>query len=262
MPQRSRMTCFVARSTIGSGGYCDRRVRCVSCAMLFRRRATSPRHYNLEREYALSGNTRSSSTYELLLRMEAASEEAARLYQHGWKHHAWPMIFRRRLRRLFAEQDFRWNHFEVATVHCYMLTCPPAMIPVCVWIISRLGVAPNLVELMSLRRSLSPQRRRHLAKALRRLKAWAALRQLAAENPNDDQIQRIATAPPSLRTFAERLKNFTSAVDKSHAEEVHTPSQMDFWAVDRGWQRSPPKSVELIRRILRHIQQLVHWHPN
>jgi hypothetical protein len=136
------------------------------------------------------------------------------------------------------------------------------MIPVCVWIISRLNVVPNLVELMSLRRSLSPQRRRHLAKALRRLHAWAALRQLAAENPNDDRIQRIATAPPSPRTFAERLKNFTSAVDKSHAVEVHTPSQMDFWSADHRWQRSPPKSIEFIRRILRHIHQLVHWHAN
>jgi len=242
-------------------------IRWVRCAMLFRRGAASPRNFDPERVYrrhnaAWSGDIRSNALYQLLLRMEAASEQAAKLQRHGWRNHAWPMSFRHELRRLFAEYDVRSNYGEVAIVHYYMLACPPAMIPVCVWIISRLGVAPNLSEIMSLRRSLSPQRRRHLAKALRRLKAWAALRQLAAENPNDHRIQRLATSPPSPRTFAERLKNFAETVDQSHAGDVHTPSQMEYWAVDRWWQRSPPKSIEFIRRILRHIHRLVHLNAN
>ena len=236
--------------------------------MFFGRAASSPRKYDPERHYrqrkklTWAEDIRSSPLYQLLLRMEAASERASKLRHQGWKSHVWPMAFRQQLRRLFANYDVRSNHGEAAVVHLYMLTAPTPMIPVCVWILSRLHHTPSLDELMLLRRSLSPQRRRHLAKALRRLKAWAALRQLAAENPNDEQIQRLATSPPSQRTFAERLKNFTSSVDQSRADEVHTPSKMDFWAADRRWQPSPPKSVEFIRRILRHIHQLVHWKAN
>jgi len=150
----------------------------------------------------------------------------------------------------------------VDIVRAYMLDCPPAMLPICVWMIGRFRRGIPIHELASLRHSLSPSVRRHLAKTLRRLEAWSLLRVVAAENPNDDRIQWFATGRATHRPFSERLETFTAKLDDSHAGEVHTPSQMKFWASDRRWQRSPPKSVEYIRRILRHIQQLVHWNAN
>ena len=50
--------------------------------------------------------------------------------------------------------------------------------------------------------------------------------------------------------FAERLDKFTRNVDDSHAGEVVTPSRMPFWALERSWDYTAPKSVVLIRRML------------
>ena len=107
-----------------------------------------------------------------------------------------------------------------------MLTCPPSMIPICVWMIGRFRRGMPIHELASLRHSLSPSVRRHLAKTLRRLEAWSLLRVMAAENPNDDRIQWFATAPTTHRPFSERLEMFTASLDDSHAGEVATPSRM------------------------------------
>ena len=56
----------------------------------------------------------------------------------------------------------------------------------------------------------SPQIRKHVAKALRRLEAWSLLDEMAAAYPDDDKIQWFANAPTTHRPFAERL------------EELHT----------------------------------------
>jgi hypothetical protein len=140
----------------------------------------------------------------------------------------------------------------------YLNYCPDEMIPICVWLIGKSTDRFRQYDLKAFAHHPSGQVRRHLAKALRRLEAWAVLRQMAANYPDDVRLQWFALAPTVRRSFHERLQNFQQHIDDSHVGEVHTPSQMPFWAANRPWQRSPPKSVELIRRILRHIQQLVH----
>jgi hypothetical protein len=66
-------------------------------------------------------------------------------------------------------------------------------------------------------------------------------------------------AKKSRRSFTERLDNFTRNVDDSHADEVFTPSRMPFWALERSWEYTAPKSVVLIRRMLRRIRHWVRW---
>jgi len=144
----------------------------------------------------------------------------------------------------------------------YLNYCPAEMIPICVWLIGKSTDRFRQYDLKAFAHYPSPQVRRHVAKALRRLEAWAVLRQMAASYPDDQKIQWFALAPTVRRSFHERLQNFQRHVDGSQVPEVHIPSQMEFWAADLRWKRSPPKSIEYIRRLLRHIQQLVHWNAS
>jgi hypothetical protein len=107
----------------------------------------------------------------------------------------------------------------------------------------------------------SPQIRKHVAKALRRAEAWVLLDDMARAFPSDAKVQWFACAnlPASKRSFAERLHNFAQHVDDSHVGEVYTPSRMPFWALERRWDRTAPKSVVLIRRMLRRIRHWVRW---
>jgi hypothetical protein len=106
-----------------------------------------------------------------------------------------------------------------------------------------------------------PQVRKHVAKALRRLEAWVLLEEMAAQYPEVVKIQWYAQAPRAHRPFAERLSNFVKSVDDSHAGEVVTPSRMPFWAAERAWDYTPPKSVEFMRR-MRRIRHWVRWGVN
>jgi hypothetical protein len=40
---------------------------------------------------------------------------------------------------------------------------------------------------------------------------------------------------------------------------VSTSSRMPYWALERSWERSPPKSIVFIRRMLRRIRHWVRW---
>jgi hypothetical protein len=204
-----------------------------------------------------AGGITGSPFYNLLMRMEAAALEASKFNWAQQKRHAWPLRFRSELRKLFTEFDIRWNAGELEILQFYMIRCPFSMVPVCVWIFSRLSNRENIGELKSLRNRLPPSTRKHLAKALRRLQAWSLLGELAAENPHDGRIQWFAHAAPTQLSFARRLERFTASVDQSHATEVQTPSQMKYWDSGLVWQLTPPKSRELIRRILKHIHRLV-----
>jgi hypothetical protein len=105
----------------------------------------------------------------------------------------------------------------------------------------------------------SPVVRKHVAKALRRLEAWPLLEEMAAAHPEDERLRWFATAPTTKRPFSDRLRNFRSDIDASHAAEVATPSQMPFWTQEGSWERTPPKSVAMIRRMLRRIRHWVRW---
>jgi hypothetical protein len=149
--------------------------------------------------------------------------------------------------------------YYVPSIKYYISTCPAEMIPLSIWLWGQCANRFRLYGLSVFCHSSQPRVRRHVAKVLRRLEAWALLNEMAAAYPDDAKIQWYATAPTTPRTFAARLKKFTTNVDASHSDEVSTPSRMPFWASDSFWARTPPKSALLIRRMLRRIQHWVRW---
>jgi hypothetical protein len=148
---------------------------------------------------------------------------------------------------------------SIDTIRLYLCRCPSEMVPVCVWLWGKCVDRFRLYGLSRFCHSSSQQVRRHVAKTLRRVEAWALLDEMAVAYPDDTRIRWYATAPTTHRPFTKRLKKFTANVDDSHADEVHTPSQMPYWTSEETWERTPPKSLDLIRRILRRIQHWVHW---
>lgn len=168
---------------------------------------------------------------------------------------------KRRVRMLRHRADFRWiiARGHPAVFKLYLSNCPAEMVPLAIWLWGRCAHRFRLYGLAEFGDDSSPAVRKHVAKALRRLEAWAPLREMTAAYPDDAKIQWYATAPTTHRSFAERLKNFTSSVDDSHADEVVTPSSMPFWAVETFWSYTPPKSVFLIRRMLHRIRHWVRW---
>jgi hypothetical protein len=133
------------------------------------------------------------------------------------------------------------------------------MIPLCVWLLGQFAEPRRLYGLPPFRFDPSPQIRKHVAKALRRAEAWTMLDEMAQAFPHDAKVQWFANAPTTRRSFAERLDQFARNVDDSHANEVFTPSRMPFWAIQRSWDHTAPKSAALIRRMLRRIRHWVRW---
>lgn len=206
-----------------------------------------------------SGNLRKTPTFELLKRIEAACGRVEVESDHDLGRRSVLLPFRSELRTLVAGFDSRCNNGEVDIVRYYLLTCPRTMIAICIWLIGRFTDRMHLYELKTFRHDSSPHVRRHVAKALRRLEAWRLLREMAKADPSDARIQWFAGAPTTHRTFAERLRNFASNLDDSHAGDVATPSRMPFWAQEDSWDRTSPKSVLFIRRMLRRIRHWVRW---
>jgi hypothetical protein len=194
-----------------------------------------------------------------LQRIESASGQIQDKADGDLGNRTWLLPFRDELRGLLAGFDSRCNIGEVDVVRCYLLTCPRTMIAICVWLVGEFSDRTHLYELKTFRHDPSPQMRRHVAKALRRLEAWSLLREMAAANRDDARIQWFARAPTTHAPFAERLKNYKRCVDDSHAGEVATPSRMPFWTGVSAWERTPPKSVAFIRRMLRRIRHRVRW---
>jgi hypothetical protein len=85
------------------------------------------------------------------------------------------------------------------------------------------------------------------------------LQQMARRCSGDARIQWLAASPLIRRSFSERLQNYKRDVDDSLADEVATPSRMIYWARENALEYTPPKSRELIRRMLRRIQHWVRW---
>jgi hypothetical protein len=162
------------------------------------------------------------------------------------------MPYRARLRRAI-------QFGQLESIKLYLADCPTEMIPLGVWLWAQCADRFRLYGLSAFCNDRSPLVRKHVAKALRRLEAWALLEEMAAACPDDARIQWFAHAPISYRSFPERLKRFARNVDDTHASEVSTPSRMPYWALERSWDYTAPKSVDLIRRILRRIRHWVRW---
>jgi hypothetical protein len=236
--------------------------------MLFRKRRELPEPRNYTPSAALptrwhwSRDIRRSPTYKLLQRIEAASVRMQEKGAADTSNRNWLLPYRRELRRLLAGFDSRYDKTEIDVVRCYLLACPQSMIAICVWLMGEFSDRKHLHGLTIFRHDPSPQIRRHIAKALRRLEAWSYLRDMADANRDDARIQWFATAPTPHAPFAKRLENYKRCVDDSHAGEVATPSRMPFWTGVRSWERTPPKSVVYIRRMLRRIRRWVRSSAN
>jgi hypothetical protein len=165
----------------------------------------------------------------------------------------WLLRFRREL---------RWaiHKGHLPTIKHYVRVGPAEMAPIAIWLWGRCTDRFRLYGLSSYCNNQSPQVRKQVAKALRRVEAWSRLNEMAAAHPDDAKVQWFAKTPITRRRpFAERLSSFVQSVDDSHADEVVTPSSMPFWAVEHTWDYTPPKSVQLIRRMLRRIRHWVRW---
>ncbi|HJQ81200.1 MAG TPA: hypothetical protein VJ828_14665 [Lacipirellulaceae bacterium] len=216
-------------------------------------REFAPTLRDRQRWRLLSANSRSHRhTFRLLKKIEfersaAISSAALRAAPLGWL--------------LSYRDDLRWaiEHAPVEPIKLYLTQCPLDMVPIAVWLWGKCADRFRLYGLSGFCYYRSPMVRKHVAKALWRLEAWSLLDEMAAAFPDDEKIHWFASAPISHGPFEERLENFKRNVDDSHAGEVATPSRMPFWAAERVWDYTPPKSVALIRRMLQRIRHWVRW---
>ena len=169
--------------------------------MLFRKRRAlpEPRNYTptaaLQRRWHWSRDIRKSPTYKLLQRIESAS---GRIQGKAAGDPTSVLGFCRFATSsvgFWPDSILAVTTAEVDVVRCYLLTCPRTMIAICVWLVGEFSDRKHLYELKTFRHDPSPQIRRHVAKALRRLEAWSYLRDMAAADRDDARIQWFATAP-------------------------------------------------------------------
>jgi hypothetical protein len=173
------------------------------------------------------------------------------LLSTGSLPHTWLLPFRSDFRRLLTDE----NMPEIESLAHGDATLRPLY----VWLLSHSGYPYRLYAIRRLGGDPSPHVRKHVAKALQRLEAWWLLDDMAAMYPEDARVRWFAQSPVTHRPFAERLKTFARNVDETYASEVLTPSRMPFWALERSWVRTPPKSREFIRRMLWRIRHWVRW---
>jgi hypothetical protein len=191
-------------------------------------------------------------TFKLLKQVESARAHVIASTAGNMGGRDWLLPYRDEFRRAI-----QFGRLE--SIKLYLVDCPTEMVPVGVWLWAQCADRFRLYGLSAFCNDQSPLVRRHVAKALRRLEAWALLDEMAAACPDDARIQWFAHAHTTRRPFPDRLENFTRNVDDSHADEVFNPSRMPFWALERSWDYTAPKSVALIRRMLRRIRHWVRW---
>jgi hypothetical protein len=98
--------------------------------------------------------------------------------------------------------------------------------------------------------------RREAVRALRRLEAWAELREIAKFD-FDEQIRRMAT-PRESRDFSSRLSRFTGRL-QLFAWDAPRP-EFRLLTTLNPKESGRPKSTDWIARLLHHIQFLVRGH--
>jgi hypothetical protein len=205
-----------------------------------------------------SAHFRRTSTYKVLCTVEAACREAAKCGGSTGLR-SWLSPYRQDLRGIYADFNPNCNEGETGIIRWYMTSCPLEMLPICIWLLGKCSNRFRLYGIGSYRHHVWSRVRVQVAKALRRSEAWKLLKDMAATYPYDARIEWYASAPNTPRPFGERLSQFAKTIDDSHAGEVVTPSRMPYWAMEKSWDYSPPKSIAAIRRMLRRIRHWVRW---
>lgn len=166
--------------------------------------------------------------------------------------HVWLLPFR---------DDFRQmkSMGAVAEIQDFVRYGDGEMRHVGIWLLSQQASRFELLEIDRYCYDSSATVRKHVAKALRRLEVWNLIVEMPETFANDAWINCFTPSLNDHRPFRERLEDFARNVDDSHASEVATPSRMPYWAMRQEWEYTPPKSRELIRRMLRRIRHWVRW---
>lgn len=130
-----------------------------------------------------------------------------------------------------------------------------------IWLLGRIGNRYTATLVSSLGNDGDVRVRKEVAKALRRLKAWVELREIAARE-DDPVVRRFATqAEIPHREFSERMTRFldndVEVVEQRHEADPATKSLHVNTTIGDG---TPPRSRWYIRLILEHIRWLVGKH--
>jgi hypothetical protein len=191
-------------------------------------------------------------TLKLLRRIDAERLQRVAKVAHCDSDHGWLLKYRASFRRVIARG-------RVTYIKIYLLDCPSEMIPLCLWLWSECADRFRLYGLGAYSYDPSPRVRKIVAKSLRRLEAWKLLQEMAAAHPDDAKVHWFAKAARIRRSFPDRLQNYKQSLEDSHAGEAARSSPMPYWAIDKSWDYTPPKSVLIIRRMLHRIRHWVRW---
>ena len=129
----------------------------------------------------------------------------------------------------------------------------PIMRILAIWLRGRCGGSLGTSTLARFTHHSDEQTRKEVARALKRMGAWAHLRGMAARDTSE-RIKRIATSEP-VRPYRDRLGDFVGRMACVKVSGEETPLEVAD-NLDLG-QGRPPKPTSLIRRILDRIHRLV-----
>jgi len=126
----------------------------------------------------------------------------------------------------------------------------PDVVRLAIWLMGRIRAGVPISEIMPYCHSPDLRIRREVARALRRLNAWAELRAIAEDD--DPRVRQLAVQRPAA-PFATRLARVTIA---AAAPEAPRARPAFFARLPFGPER-PLKTPEFIRAMLERIRQLV-----
>jgi hypothetical protein len=173
--------------------------------------------------------------------------------------HTWLLPFRDDFRHLIDQG----NGDTIAAIQLFLRHSDSELRHVGIWLLSRFATEKHLLRIDSYCFDRSATVRKHVARALRRLKAWNLLVEMPEAYANDAWRQcfapELGPEASARRSFSERLRDFKRNVGDSHSGEVFTPSRMPYWSLYDPWEGKPPKTMWYIRRMLRRIRHLVRW---
>jgi hypothetical protein len=159
------------------------------------------------------------------------------------------LSFRRGFRDIIAHQP-------VATLLKAANFGDTEMLTIAIWLLGHCG-DPRAVYFVAAYRN-GPVRPRHVALALKRMRAWTELRSMGL-NCADPGVQHIvARAEEKGASFESRLSSF---VGRLETVETSPGRESELWMNVTPGPPTPPKSASLIRWFLERIHCLVHGLP-
>jgi hypothetical protein len=160
---------------------------------------------------------------------------------------SWPFSVRKQIKQV---QDL-----NASALLCLVVerTDDPTVRILAIWLRGRCGGSLGTASLAKFAHHPDDQIRKEVARALKRMGAWAQLREMA-ENDTSERIRRMATSEPS-RPYRDRLSDFSRRFPRVNVASVKQPLFVSP-QLELG-QGRPPKSRSVIRMILERIHRIV-----